>query len=210
MRQHLVFLALTLFLGGCPSLTHACEGKQVLFEDNFTKPDPSWGPNNDVFQAGAGKAVLKVLANSPAWKWNPAYVFETADICAEAKLAQGQWTPDTGVGLMFWVVDNWAFYTITVYGSGNALAYRRVGGRWLPSLLSAKVDGLKLEGADPIKLRVVLHGAIASFFVNGKRVGEIKGQPPAGGGNFGVYAQTEEPNKEALFDFTNFKVTSVP
>jgi len=209
MRQHLVFLALA-FLCAFPSLTHACEGKQVLFEDNFTNPDPSWGPNNEVFQAGSGKGVLKALANSPAWKWNPAYVFETADICAEAKLAQGQWTPDTSVGLMFWVVDNTAFYMFAVYGSGKAMAFRRVGGRWLPSLLTAKVDGLKLDGTDPIKLRVVLRGATATFFVNGKQVGEIKGQPPAGGGNFGAYAQTEEPNKEALIDLTNFKVTSVP
>jgi hypothetical protein len=189
---------------------HACEGKAVQFEEAFQTPDPGWGNQGNERQKMAdGSALLTALPNAPWWSWNATYVFDAADICADVSLKTGEATPETGVGLMFWVADNSTLYAFSVYGDGTARVYRMVGGRWLTPAINKPIEA-KLEPGKTVKMRIVTKGNEAKLYVDGKEIGAIKGQPPSGGGAVGLYVQTEDPNKEAVGAFSNLKVTSSP
>jgi hypothetical protein len=186
----------------------ACQGKSVQFEDTFKTADPAWAPGPRS-QIGNGSAQLTALPNSPFWTWYLGFVFETADICTDVSLKSGQPTSETAMGIMFWVADNSNFYIYSLYGDGTARVYRKVADRWLPVLFNQPA-GVKIEPGKSVKLRVVIQGNDAKLSVAGKELGSIKGQPPAGGGAIGIYTQTEDPNKEAVAEFHDLKITSVP
>ena len=53
---------------------------QVLYEDNFTNLDPSWGTPGEILSVREGKLVLKPALNTTQSVLNQSNVFDDADI----------------------------------------------------------------------------------------------------------------------------------
>src|SRR6266404_5721729 len=55
-------------------------GGEVLYEDNFTNLDPSWGTPGEILSVKEGKLVLKPALNTTQSVLNQSNVFDDADI----------------------------------------------------------------------------------------------------------------------------------
>jgi len=75
-------------------------GGDVLYEDNFTNLDPSWGTAGDILSVKDGKLVLKPALNTTQSVLNQSNVFDDADIEVEVTLSSGD--PIVPGGLIFW------------------------------------------------------------------------------------------------------------
>ena len=92
---------------------------EVLYEDNFTNLDPSWGTSGERLSVKDGKLTLKPAPDTTQSILNQANVFDDADIRVEVILPAG----DTSVpgGLIFWAKDHSNF---TVYVSTRPVISR--------------------------------------------------------------------------------------
>jgi hypothetical protein len=56
-------------------------------------------------------------------------------------------------------------------------------------------------------LRVQTKGTVATLYINGQQVESLSGQPPAGGGYVGFYAESEAAyTAKETWDISNFTV----
>ena len=73
---------------------------EVLYEDNFTNLDPSWGTPGERLSVKDGKLTLKPGLNTTRSILNQSNVFDDADLSVEVSMPAG----DANVpgGLVFW------------------------------------------------------------------------------------------------------------
>jgi len=64
-------------------------GGEILYEDDFTNLDPSWGTPGDILSVKDGKLILKPALNTTQSVLNQSNVFDDADIQVEVTLAEG-------------------------------------------------------------------------------------------------------------------------
>jgi hypothetical protein len=83
-------------------------GAEVLYEDNFTNLDPSWGTPGEILSVREGKLVLKPALNTTQSVLNQANVFDDADVELQITLSNGD--PGVPGGLVFWAKDYSNFY----------------------------------------------------------------------------------------------------
>jgi len=102
---------------------------EVLYEDDFTTLDPSWGALGENLSVKDGKLTLKPSLNTTRSVLNQANVFDDAEITVEVTLSVG----DTGVpgGLIFWAKDYGSFYCLCINASGYFKISRYVIDRWI-------------------------------------------------------------------------------
>src|ERR1700758_2377752 len=81
---------------------------EVLYEDNFTNLDPSWGTPGEILSVKEGKLLLKPALNTSQSVLNQANVFEDADTAVQITLSGGD--PLVPGGLIFWAKDYSNFY----------------------------------------------------------------------------------------------------
>lgn len=192
-----------LAVAASPAL--ACQGSTVLFEDDFSFADPSWGT---VEGMAIEDGKLKVQVN-PAGGYtllNQAGFYTDFDACID--VVQHNDEPDGGWGsLVFWGVDYDNFYTLDVTTSGYVKVSRLQNTRWLSPVDWTLTEGVVNSGTGVNRLRVLAKGNVATIFVNDQQIAQFRGQPPEGGGLIGVYGAA--PNgSPASVDFANFMITS--
>src|SRR5438105_12725530 len=85
-------------------------GGEVLYEDNFTNLDPSWGTPGEILSVKEGKLVLKPALNTTQSVLNQSNVFEDADTEVQMTLSSGD--PGVPGGLIFWAKDYSNFYCL--------------------------------------------------------------------------------------------------
>jgi hypothetical protein len=104
-------------------------GGDVLYEDNFTNLDPSWGTAGDILSVKEGKLVLKPALNTTQSVLNQSNVFDDADIEVEVTLSSGD--PIVPGGLIFWAKDYTNFYCFCIDANGSFKISHFVVDRWL-------------------------------------------------------------------------------
>jgi hypothetical protein len=196
--RHVFFTSLLAFTLGSAGAS-ACEGKNELLRDKFTTPEPGWG---DLQGEGASiEAGHLVLGVPPEYKgagsWanrllNQSDVFEDMSVCAIFKVANPNPSPaadNTIFGLVFWARDVNAYYTFNVSTIGSYSLARKIGtGRTMIYPISwTSSSDIKKGLNQSVELQVTVKGNVATLFVDGKKVGEVKGQVPNGGGLVGIY-----------------------
>jgi hypothetical protein len=65
-------------------------GGEVLYEDNFTNLDPSWGTPGEILSIKDGKLTLKPALNTTQSVLNQSNVFDDADIAVDVILSSGE------------------------------------------------------------------------------------------------------------------------
>jgi glucose/mannose transport system substrate-binding protein len=164
-------------------VSHALGG-DILYEDDFTNLDPSWGTPGDILSVKDGKLILKPALNTTQSVLNQSNVFDDADIEVEVTLAAGD--PIVAGGLIFWAKDYTNFYCLCVDANGSFKISHFVTDRWLTPVGWTENAAVNKGIGQSNKLRVVTKGRQATAFINDQQVITINGQPPQGGGCVGV------------------------
>jgi hypothetical protein len=183
---------------------------QVIFQDNFSDFDSSWGVPDKIRRAESGSMVIQpqpAIGNFYV-SLNNKYLYNDLDARVTVEL-RGKDDADAFGGVIFWARDPGNYYFAGYDGKGRFEVDQVVAGkRWLqiPQLTTVK------PGASN-ELEIVTHktdnGAQATIFVNGNLVTPtpITGQPPSKGTRIGLFASGRDSS--SLWQFNNL-VVAVP
>jgi hypothetical protein len=179
--------------------------KNILLEDDFSKPNRFWGKPNEQWKIDSGKLTMQPPGGRQIPLINLGNLLGPADIRIRAKNVGGLLS-NGGCGLIFWASSYLDFYALVVREGGFEVA-RAVNGRWLWPVSWRKSDLLVSElddSAPPNELRVVTGNNHATVYINGREAIEVKGTPPRGGQFIGLYAESPKYNPSA-FEFSELK-----
>jgi hypothetical protein len=195
---------IALVIASSPAL--ACKGKTVLFDDNFTDPDPAWGSSENVV---IGKGVMKITSdpNTGSAAFYSGDLFEKGDFCVEVTIPELKDAQDTSGGLLFAGQDYTNWYTAMLSPVGTVYVSRLVNGKWIQPVPAQKVEGMNTRVGGTNTLRVTLDGPRATLYVNDKKI--IDFRVSQGGGLFGLRAESEG-SRTNPWTFSKVKITSVP
>ena len=183
----------------------ACEGTDIVFEDKFSDDAGGWAINKDV-EVKDGSFTFKLPPDAMQSDLNVTYSVNDADICAE-----GVWPDDgssiLGAGLLFWGEDNKNYLQFGVLNNGKFWIARRIEGKWHTIVENVASSAIKVKPGETNVLRVKASGDSATFFINGEKVRDLRGQAPKGGWRFGLSADNFDKDKDARLVFRSVKVT---
>jgi hypothetical protein len=185
----------------------ACEGAEVIFEDKFADDAGGW-PLRDSVEVKDGSFVFKLPPDDMQSNLNVTFTVKDADICSETVWPDGDQSM-LGAGLLFWGQDNRTYFQFGILNNGKFWIARKQDGRWLGTI-AANVDSTAINqgpGATNM-LRVKTNGNNASFFINGTKVRDLRGQAPKGDWRFGLSGDNFDKEKEAKVVFKTVKVTN--
>src|SRR5580692_8963262 len=178
---------------------------EILYQDNFTNLDPSWGTPSERLSVKDGKLTLKPAPNTTESILNQSNVFDDADIRVDVIVPAG----DANVpgGLIFWARDRSNFYCLCIDAAGYFKISRYVTDRWLQPVGWIENAAISKGVGQLNKLRVVTKGRQATAYINDQQVTTFDGQPPQGGGCVGVSGGSPE-NTQNTWQFANLRVTA--
>ena len=183
----------------------ACEGSNILYEDDFATADPAWGTNAPDLRIENGTLLLQPPEGGASVLQNQSGYFEgNLDICVD--VIQNVADPTSAwAALLFGGIDydNYYLFQVATNGFINVARYQK--GRWIFPVAWKEVPGVINSGATANQIRVVTRGNQVSGYVNGQEVVQFRAQLPADGGLVGLYATTIKG--AGTFDFDNFQVT---
>ncbi|MGV1013331.1 MAG: family 16 glycoside hydrolase [Methyloceanibacter sp.] len=208
MRRVLFLLAVaTLFLAGHSDHAAACQGPEVIFEDTFGDETGGWTAR-DTVEIEDGAFTLKLAPDDMQANLNVTFTVDNADICADAVWPEGE-QPVLGAGLLFWGESNQTYFQFGVLNNGRFWIARKQDGKWLGTI-AANVDSPAIHKAPGAAntLRVKTEGDKATFFINGTKVRELRGQAPKGPWRFGLSGDNFDKQNEARVIFRTVKVTN--
>jgi hypothetical protein len=187
----------------------ACDGKEVLFADNFSEPDLSWHPR-DVTVFRNGKYSLAIEPNGTIRDWPSDHLFSgNYSICAQVKLPNDP-AGAAGSGIAFWIdpaknqIGTNDYYMAMISPDGYYWVSKFVNGT--RSMVLDDVQGpiVKTGSNDTNELSVTLQGNAGTFTINGKEVGKFSGAPPKQS-HAGIAAGAPL-DKKYIVEFSNFRV----
>jgi hypothetical protein len=204
-RNGLGVAAALLCCAGFVEPAPACEGTQVVFEDKFTDDAGGWAINQDV-EVKDGSFTFRLPPDAMQSDLNVTYTVDDADICSETV-----W-PDSGstilgAGLLFWGEDNRNYLQFGVLNNGKFWIARRQDGKWYTIVENVDSGAIKVKPGESNMLRVKTSGGVATFFINGTKVRDLRGQAPKGGWRFGLSGDNFDKAKDARVVFRSVKVT---
>ena len=173
----------------------ACSPEKASFYDDFQKTDSGWNiAISDQTNYADGQLVVTPAPN----KYDaPKYLslrYENATICAHIKSPSQVKVPDNGArgGVVFWATDHDNFYSAQIEPEGSYSISRKIAGTWITLIPPTKNDQIKSDPNAINEVTIVIAGHFAVLFVNNAKLQEFRGQPPKGGGAFGLYAESEK------------------
>jgi hypothetical protein len=205
MRKLAIAIGVTIWaLAGASA--HACEGTDVLFEDNFESLDTTWGDADDSFYVKDGRLVITPDLDKYYAALNTAGVYDDIDYCVRLYSLKADPKGNTFAGVVFWATDYDNYYYALIAGDGAVAIFRRQRGKVLQQVDWTPFGAVK-KGDDAVNnLRVVTVGKRASIYVNGQLFREVTGQPPPNGQEIGVRAISAK-NLKAVYAFDDIKIT---
>jgi hypothetical protein len=183
----------------------ACEGTEVVFEDKFADDAGGWAINQDV-EIKDGSFTFKLPPDAMQSDLNVTYTVNDADICTETVWPDGGSTI-LGAGLLFWGEDNRNYLQFGILNNGKFWIARRQDGKWYTIVENVDSSAIKVKPGESNMLRVKASGGDATFFINGEKVRDLRGQAPKGGWRFGLSGDNFDKAKDARVVFRNVKVT---
>ena len=210
MRKLLLSAGLAAFFAANPAwqmAAAACEGDKVIFEDKFADDAGGW-PLRDTVEVKDGSFVINLPPDDMQSNLNVTYTVEDADICSEAVWPEGE-EAVLGAGLLFWGEDNRTYFQFGILNNGKFWIARKQDGKWLGTIAAnVDSDAINREPGASNTLRVKTDGNKVSFFINGTKVRDLRGQAPSGDWHFGLSGDNFDKEKEARVVFKTVKVTN--
>ncbi len=201
-------MAIAVLTGFTATARAACEG-EVLFADDFTKPNDSWNPR-DVTVFRGGKYVLSLERNITVQDFpSDLKLSGNYTVCVQVKLPSDP-AGAAGSGLVLWLdpANNAAgghdYYMAVASPDGYYWVSRFVNGTRTAVTDDAQGPLLKTGANDVNEFKVTVQGNAGIFFLNDREVGRFSGQPPRQS-HAGITAGSPL-DKRYVVEFTNFRV----
>jgi hypothetical protein len=168
-------------------------GANLAFQDTFATPAAGW----DDTSASRFFADNQMVFNFKdpgllTWLYRPIQ-FKNGTVCGTIK-APMQANKLDGVasgGLVFWATDYSNYYLAQIYLDGTYQVYRRLSNEWIPVVRRTKSEHIRSGLGATNALQVSLKENNGTFYVNGQKLTEFRGQPPEHGGAFGLHGESE-------------------
>jgi hypothetical protein len=209
MRSYALAIGVLLAaLSGGSSL--GCEGKNVIFEDEFTDDLGGWEADPSLKFGPTGGMVTLAQDWTSFRRMNQAFFAKNGDFCLEAAFPP-EGNNNAALAIRFWVLDGENFYIFQVTQAGNASLWRQVAGKW-NQIYQQPVKEIKTSPGSVNLIRAVAKGNLISTYVNGVKVRDARAQPPPEETRFGFYLQMDKAAaqpEERTFHIKRLKVTSV-
>lgn len=187
---------------------NACTGNQVLLADNFQTLASNWKAADNNHFVKNGQFVVTPPLNGVYMYFNAGNLFTDMSACVDVTMTTaGPKMTNTFAGITFWSVDVNNTYYLGIGPTGTFSVARYVAGRYI-AIVGWTANPAVKTGLNQVNhLRVMTKGTQAMLFINDKQVGVVDGQPPQGGGEIGLIAQSG-PRTRNLYEFSNLKVTN--
>ena len=202
-------LVLAIMLLGAGGARAGCDGKEVLFADDFSKPDLSWSPR-DLTVFRNGKYVLAIQPNGSIQDWPGAVSFAgNYSVCGQVKLPIAP-AGAAGSGLIFGVnpaknkIGAHDYHMAVVSPDGYYWVAKFADGIRASVLDNPQGPLVKTGPNDTNELSVTLQGNSGTFSVNGKEVGKFTGQAPPR--SYAGITAGAPLDKRYVVEFSNFRV----
>lgn len=192
-------------LFAAPGMAVACQGTgNPVLDDTFKLADPGWGRADTIGNYTADGLALTPPPNGSAWRVNQNYTLKSGDWCVEvANPANLPSPPDEDnlgdVGIWFWGEDGQSFYTATISLDGTAAIDRLSKGQWSEVVPPVATASVRTASGASNELEIVVRGNSGTFLVNGAKIADFTGDPPANGGSPGVYGESGAQGTTWLF-----------
>jgi len=188
----------------------ACQGKNVLFEDNFAAVNPRWEMwNQTKIQAGAMQITAAAGHIAPIFYKGEA--FDKADMCVDTIVPAVSDARNQGMPSLIFegqaYDDFYGFYVSPA--NGTAAITRLLKGKWLYPIPFRKADGIVNSPGATNTLRLTLNGAHATAHINGVKFTDFLINAHEGGGFAGLEADGGQ-TAPVTWNFKKFKVTDLP
>jgi hypothetical protein len=191
--------------GGSALAAEACEGSSVVFEDDFKDDAGGWAISEDI-EVKDGSFVIKLPPDGMESNLNITHTVQDADICSESVWPEDE-SKTLGAGLLFWGEDTRTYFQFGILNNGKFWIARRYDGKWHTVVENVPSRAIETKPGATNKLRVKVSGNSASFYINGSKVRDLRGQPPKAGWRFGLSGDNFDKDKSAQVTFKNVKVT---
>ena len=180
----------------------ACEGKEVQFDDQFQDATAGWAQHERA-KIDSGAYIVTARENRSTTSLNWGFFFEDADFCIRTVVL-----PNSGLaaGIIFWAKNYNNYYVLQLEANRSYGFYRRHNGEWY-TLVRGMPAVAKPPESEQDVLRIVAKRNRVTFYANGQQLREMRGQPPKGGWQIGVFVQAGQTEGSAIFK--DVKVTSV-
>ena len=162
----------------------ACEGSSVQFSEDFSHPDPSWGPfSKEVFRDR--KYIMTAEPNRTVADWPSAVLFSGSyTICVNVKLPLDP-NSAAGSGLLFWIApeknkrEGHNYYMAMMSPDGFYWISRQIDGV-LSTVLEPVQSDLVKTGPNAVnEIAVELRDDRGVLIINDRKAGDFAGQPPS-------------------------------
>jgi hypothetical protein len=201
----LAALPLLALFAATPALA-VCPGPSVLYQDSFDQLQPTWGQPSETVKVVSGALQLIPAVGSYVWVVNNAGVYDDVDVCVSLTAVAGVDPAEAKAGLIFWYQDVNNFYVFELAPNGNASAWRRQRGKWLPQVDWQPAPSANKNDGATNELRVTTVGDDATLYVNGTQFKKISGSAPDKGQEIGLFAGSSD-KAAATFAFDDLKIT---
>jgi hypothetical protein len=188
----------------------ACPGT-MIFQDAFASPDANLNLAASAgmqFTTQGGKGELTIQQANWGQMVEYAGLYGDADVCATFGTQATDKAEGQMAGLIFWAADYNNLYLLEFNVSTGQFEFaQRTGGNWVLTATSTPSAAVEKGMGKTNTLRVQTKGTVATLYVNGQQVETLSGQPPAGGGYVGFYAESEAAyTAKETWDIANFTV----
>jgi hypothetical protein len=187
------FADLRVYQGPAPPADLTLYGDAILFADDFSRLDPTWGDAEDRWNVDGGKLILKPRANASVTRLYTGTLFGDADIRVKvSQIDSAAGGTNQLAGVVFWGDDSDNYYLAAIDAGGNYFVGRKTKGEWInPQDKIVRSEVLKGVGRVN-EIRVVTEGESAKISVNGKIITTLGGYKHPEKSVIGLQAESDE------------------
>ena len=186
----------------------ACAGDKVLFNEDFSFADASWGGVDKYLSINDGSATIKADVQKSYRVLNNAFLFDDADICLTVTAVDVSKPEDSAGGLVFWAKDLRNAYVLLLASNGYFKVARLVNGSWVNAPFDWTQSDAIVQGLNQAnKLRLTIKGQILAVEINDKPAAKFRAQSPGSSSMVGIYGESSD--KVDTWKYNDLKVTNV-
>lgn len=204
----MAWAAVAAIFAASPAL--ACQGKNVLFQDNFAQANPRWEIwNQTKIQAGAMQ--ITALAGHIAPIFYKGESFDKADFCVDTIVPAVSDPKNQGLASLLFEGQTYQdFYQFFFSPAARVAGVNRLlNNKWLHPIPYRKADGIIASAGATNTLRITLNGAHGTAYINGTKFVDFLINAHEGGGFVGLEVDGGQ-TAPVTWNFKNFKVTDLP
>ena len=139
-----------------PGIASACEGNDVIFEDNFANDSGGWALHPAI-EVKDGNFIIKLKPDDLQTDLNITFTVDDADVCSEAVWPDGD-QKILGAGLLFWGEDSKDFFQFGILNNGKYWIARKQDGKWHTIVENVESSAIKTDAGAANQLRVKVDG----------------------------------------------------